>query len=361
MRILQLQPRVPLYGGAEKVMVRLANYFDAHGHDADIAMPYYPDGMLCQLEGQSAVHKIELWQAPLLARRYDVVIAHNFPATVAAALGRRPVIWWCHEPPEMFTCWWRKPIEWAHRQMVRGVAMWARVGIDTVMVAGPHTQGQVRRLYKREPVEVPYGCDTGFFNAPSTRGEWPEWDTMMEDARQDGEVVVAQVGLVTRYKRQDVTVRAVAELQAQGTKVRLAIVGHGPDPEYDAELNALVRARGVKVERFGHQSRERVRRVFQTADLISHPCVEQGGWLVPFEAMAAGAVVVVDERAPCAEFMRAHRLPCVTSDFARAFVARFTEWVAWREEAFLAAQWVRANMGWDAFGAAVLAQCEEVA
>lgn len=336
---------MPLYGGAEKVIVRLANHFHEQGHETAIAMPDFPSGMTDELDSRVALHKIKLWQAVSLCRRYGVVIAHNFPATVPAVLARRPVIWWCHEPPEAFSTPWRKPIEAIHRVLVKH-------GADNIIVASKFTHEEVIGWYRRVGVVLPYGCDGDYYGAPSQVGDWPDWDEFVEHEHSLGKLVVAQVGTIQHYKGAHVTLKAA---HSAGVPVSVALVGHVADIHYFEVLKHY-----CEFQYFAHQKPTQLRRLFQTADILCHPCVGQGGWLVPFEAMAAGACVIVDKGAAFAGFMERNRLPGVSEDIGFAFASYTANREGWRGEAKRSSEWVRANMTWEAFGDKMLAYCAEV-
>lgn len=123
MKVLSVHSGVPIYGGAEMVITRLIHYLNEKGISNTYLTTYLNDGMKRALgdtdiiisENRTEI-KVEevlsLWKGVHAhLPNYDVVNAHNFPAHISVFPSRKPTVWRCNEPPEMFTSLLRKPIE----------------------------------------------------------------------------------------------------------------------------------------------------------------------------------------------------------------------------------------------------------
>jgi glycosyltransferase involved in cell wall biosynthesis len=104
--------------------------------------------------------------------------------------------------------------------------------------------------------------------------------------------LVVALGGIQRRKGQRDLVEAAAILAPEFPDLVVVLGGHVADAKYGAELEELVRARGLeRVVRFiGFQAD--VHSLLANAELFVHPSLSEGFALVVLEAMAAGVPVV---------------------------------------------------------------------
>ena len=125
MKILIVHPQMSLYGGAEVVIVRLANYLQNHGHYVSILtlcvkdrVEYsgltfiLPDKTKDRIEYRlrgsldTLAEVYHMYQAlkKLCAMHvdvFDVINVHNFPAIWSVPQDKK-VIWMCNEIPDLY-------------------------------------------------------------------------------------------------------------------------------------------------------------------------------------------------------------------------------------------------------------------
>lgn len=129
--------------------------------------------------------------------------------------------------------------------------------------------------------QVPLGVDLEAFRPDRTARPW---------LAGDREVLVVLASRLSREKRPDLAVGAVAELQRRGHRVRLVVAGDGP------MRTALTRqAAGLPVEFAGHVAgRGRMARLLGAADVVLAPGPVETFGLAALEALACGTPVVVN-------------------------------------------------------------------
>lgn len=364
-RVLIVAPAMSVYGGAELVIVRLANHLTRQGVGNTLLTTAIPPVMRAELDG-TEIRVVER-QTPSLTRRitralglddvaalrrelgrisaaYDVVNIHNFPAELAATACRRPVVWLCNEPPRISL---RVDME---KRMIPRLVMEAflrherrvvRRRVDLAVVADPFNARRFESLYGCVPEIVPYGIDGRYF----VKG-----DGAAARARfgLDERFTLLQVGMITPLKNQMESIRTLRQVKAEIPDARLVLAGAG-EPAYLDEVRRFIRDNDLAgdVVITGHVDRAAVRDLYHAADLLIHPIRTQGGWLSPFEAVSAGLPVVVSEEMTAADLVRDHGLGIVTGDYSAAVLEIRRNASAYREAARAGRDWVAENLSWD--------------
>jgi glycosyltransferase involved in cell wall biosynthesis len=336
MRVLIVHPKVPVYGGAEKVIVRLCEYLRKQGIEHALNMPSVPEQMKMDLAGTKII--------PGLCYDYGywkVVNYHNFPATLKTfvhPLGSE--CWYCNEPPELFTNWKRKPIEFVNRRMIVNKIL-------NVIVADQFNADRFERLYGIKPRIIPYGIDWEYFSQVDRKPD-PEYFTVM------------QVGTISRYKNQIETIRACSGVIGQIPNLRLWLIGHVSEPDYRQQVEDEIRASGMAGSVFWepHVRPEQLRYMYSRCDVLMHPVKEQGGWLTPFEAMSAGVPVIVSNELTCSKIINNNQLGLVARDYAKALWLVYT--TKNRLDGNRNSLWVRDNLSWDKFGSEMVKYYQEI-
>ena len=288
MRILHVAQ--PTDGGVPALLQALVRSGVDAGHTVVVACPD-ADGAPAWIAAVGAEwQEVPMTRAPAisdaaavlrlrrLAGEADIVHLHSSKAgavgrLAAASLGRR-------RPPVVFTPHgWSWLVggraaglyRWFERQAVRAT------DVITVVSRGELAQGLDTLPAGAHLVLIENGVDTERFHPgvpPAPRPATP---------------LVVQVGRLARQKGQDRSIRALAGLSDQRTRLRL--VGDGPDA---ASLRALACRLGVE---------DRVEFVGTTdplphvtaADVVVLPSRWEGMSLVLLEAMSAGAAVVASD------------------------------------------------------------------
>ena len=297
MNILIVHSCKGFYGGAEEVVEQLCQHLIKR-HSVflvtkDAPMELFDNGARhIRTRGYADFRR----EVQNIARDWaDVINTHNFPANLAV-YPLKPVVWYCNEPPELFTGWMRKPIEAVNRWWVRKSGM-------KVVVADTFSQMRFMGLYGVKPEIVPYGIDYEFWSQPIEGKDRP--------------FTMLQVGHPELFDKGKVILERVKR-----------------------EIPSA-----VLVQLFG-ESPEEVRRWYHNADVLIHPIGSQGGWLVPLEAICAGLPVVVSREFTCADLIASNHLGVVTDDIAGAVLVH-----GWTDGNLAKAkEWVRKNLTWGRFG-----------
>ncbi|MHA2609758.1 MAG: glycosyltransferase [bacterium JZ-2024 1] len=137
--------------------------------------------------------------------------------------------------------------------------------VDLFLAVSRFVAKRIEKYYRRESQVIYPPVDVDFFHPP-------------EDGKREDYFLV--VSRLVPYKRVDVALTAAKE-----AGVRLKIVGTGP-------LEEILRARaGENVDFLGRVHREKLRELYQRAQALIHPAVEDFG-MVLVEALACGTPVI---------------------------------------------------------------------
>jgi len=233
----------------------------------------------------------------------------------------------CNEPPELFTNWKRSSIEAFNR-------WWVRKSKMKVVVADEMQAFRFQGIYGVSPEIIPYGIDYNF------------WSRGRRNKKKEGKIRLLQVGTITPYKNQLASIKVVENLL--GGKLTLA--GKVVDKDYYRSLINYIDSRelGDLVDFVGQRTQEEIRILYSEQDVLIHPVKEQGGWLVPFEAVCAGLPVVVSPSFTASSIIEKNKLGVVTDDLVCG-IKRVVE-----EDFSHAEEWIRDNLTWEKFGERML-------
>ncbi len=264
-------------GGAEMLVVDLANAMRSHGHQVRIAC-------LSEVEGVPAdkARQLGLDVVPLAKHRFDpslplrvaaigkgadVVHAHLFPAFYWAALApmRTPVLFTEHNT-------WNRRMDHA---LFAAIDRWVYRKLERVIAISTGTQTEIERHLRLSPGSVPVisnGISDGLVTGPAA-------------PRSGGRRMIIVASLENRRKDINRAVRAVAAVPGAS----LSVVGEGPDRE---EIEALITQLGLKdrVELLGRRSD--VPELLRQHDLFLSTSKVEGFGLAAAEGMAVGLPVV---------------------------------------------------------------------
>jgi glycosyltransferase involved in cell wall biosynthesis len=353
MKILLVHPGSKFYGGAELVIVKLANYLVAHNHQVGLIYNHLPKEVTEQLKdvrlikagGHGKISELlELWDfTRIYESKYDLINVHNFPATATTfPVFRKPIVYTLNEPAEMFTTSLRKPLEAFNR-------WWLRHGVKNIVVADTFNAKRCEDLYHIKPIIVPYGIDHDYFS-------------QVKHEPDEDYFTVLQVGTITPYKNQLATIQAVGTLKDKIKNIRLILIGNADNASYKHQVEDAVRdlRLGGKVDILPHANKEHIRHLYSIADVLLHPVQAQGGCLAPFEAISAGCPVITSFELTCSDMVMKHNLGIVASDYAKAIYQLYQNYELYEGLTVVARDWVRDNLSWDKYGENMVKMFEKV-
>lgn len=346
MNVLIVHPCKGFYGGAEEVVVQLANYLVRNDHQILVILKDAPNELCNKLpvgHPHCGARTTRSWKAFRREVRKeldwaDVANVHNFPATLATLPTRKPIVWMCNEPPELFTNWRRKPVESINRAWVKKSRM-------KVVVADQFNSDRFESLYNVQPRIIPYGVNYDF------------WSRGVRIPSKSGKVRLLQVGTVTPYKNQLQSIQVLMRLLSYGIDATLTLAGGIVDPGYHLECLKIPYSK-ERVKFLGLRSPEEVRDLYNTHDVLLHPVRGQGGWLVPFEAMCARLPVVTIPAFSASDMIRDNGLGQVSYGLSGG-VQRVL-WSCHTSELECIKLWVKENLTWERFGESMLDAFKEV-
>jgi glycosyltransferase involved in cell wall biosynthesis len=122
-----------------------------------------------------------------------------------------------------------------------------------------------------------------------------DWDRVTQPAKRPGEAVITTVGNIRRVKGHDVFIRAAAAIASKFPNTSFSIAGEVLEPDYFAELQALVRELNLS-DRFHFAGGiTNLREYLAAADIFVLPSRSEGFSNAIVEAMAASLPVVATE------------------------------------------------------------------
>jgi glycosyltransferase involved in cell wall biosynthesis len=202
----------------------------------------------------------------------SVVVAHSTKALVIGAVAARraglPLVWHVHDRVT------REYFGWAMSTLIRGLGWLVSCGY----IANSRSTMDTLFLRGRRAVVVYPGVDVA---APQQR----------EAQRDPRETVIAVVGRLTRWKGQDVFLRAVAQARVRPARIYLVGGTLFDEHEYRDELEHLARALDLPVTFTGHV--DDPQSYMREADILVHCSViaEPFGQVV-LEGLQAGCAVI---------------------------------------------------------------------
>jgi glycosyltransferase involved in cell wall biosynthesis len=363
MRVLIVYPKMDLYGGAELLVVRLANYLTKNKIDnalltTDIVPEIENDFIGTHIikypyrTVKNILKPLNLFRTLWLLHKglrknikdFDIINVHNYPAELCIFPYHKPVVWMCNEPPEVHVRFDEEP-KYSLRRFVIGAILdfdkyVVQHHIKNVVVADQFNEIRFRKLYGLNPHVINYGIDYDFF-AQQARDR---------EKKRAGQFTVLHVGMLTPLKNQMESIKTIEKLKNTIPGIKLILAGFG-EGHYLLSLQKYIREKQLEehVEFTGHLSREHLRDLYHTGEVLLHPIKSQGGWLSPFEALCAQMPIVVSSEMTASNLVKKENLGIVTDDFANAIVDIYEKPAKYNENALWRAEWVRNKLSWDNF------------
>jgi len=228
---------------------------------------------------------------------YDVVHASNYPASDAAALIKKkhqiPAIWGCNEPYR--DLWLEKEREepYLGRVMDRTMGSLLRSldrrlvpSLDGIYVNSRYTQNLIQEIYGIRSTIIYPGIDIGQYSSNHNGSE------IKDHYCPRGERLLLTVSRLYPAKRIDILIRSLRAVKRAGEKVRLLIIGEGPDR---TRLERITEEMGVREEVSfrGSLPDTVMREYFAAADIFVFAAPDEPWGLVVLEAMASRLPVIV--------------------------------------------------------------------
>jgi len=345
MKVLIINPAFYTYGGAERLIVKLANYLTEKGVESTvITQEITPEIKQEFTETRIITTDTMENMAPIvqgIIHKFDVVNPHNDPAQLLLYPRMRPSVWMCNEPP--YPVLMGQELPEPQRNMVRR-------HIDISIVADDYNRKRFMDIYGVEPRVNPYGVDYDFFKDGDRL-------TAREKYGLGESFVVLQVGMMTFTKNQLKTISVFKKLKRKAPDAKLVLVGYKGGP-YFKDVKRMITESGLRKDIIvtGEIPQEEVKDLYYAADALLAPIMSQGGWLSTFEAMATGLPIIVSPKMTAASVIVENELGAVTTDYVDELLALYTK----RRRTTKPRKWVKKNLSWDKFCGNMLGYFKEV-
>jgi glycosyltransferase involved in cell wall biosynthesis len=277
-------------GGGERIVLRLAALLPQYGYRVSIlTFSIHPE---C-----AAIHSAQcpVYLLPL-RRTYD------FEACRAALEFRRflkeqrvQIVQTFFESSDIWAGFVTKKLSkakliWSRRDM--GILRGRKHQIAYRMMAGfPGAVFAVSEQVREHCIAVD-GIDPARVQTVYNGLNLSDWDSSATPGKPSGEILITTVGNIRRVKGHDVFVRAAATIAHEFPNVSFSVAGEVLEPDYFAELEALVRELKLS-ERFHFVGGiTDLRKHLSAADIFVLPSRSEGFSNAIVEAMAASLPVV---------------------------------------------------------------------
>lgn len=363
--MLIVHPHMSLYGGAELVIVKLANYLTEKGIGSailtldmipeirkeivgsDIILPEKPLKFSPKVPYSMTLPPVVLKLIKLVRRnleRFDVINVHNFPAEFTAFSCSKKVVWMCNEPPQVYFTSPSLPVRFLNEVVTAMDKVVVKKYINRVCVADEFNASRFERTYGIRPAIIPYGIGYEIFS----KGNGEKARKMFNLNKND--FVILQVGMRTPQKNQLESIKVAKNLRGKIPNVKLILAGHG-EGGYEQMLRKYVHDFGLgdQIIFTGHLPRTIIRDLYAACDACLFPVKPQGGWLSPFEALCAGKPIVVSTLMTASSIINGNKIGEVTDDFVGVVLDIYNNPREYYRRAEHGKKWVKENLSWDRF------------
>lgn len=349
MKVLIIHPEFYTYGGAERVIVKLANYLTKKNVQNTLLTTAIPWDIIQDLKDTRLIispSKDSLMIREILhqiIKDYDILNSHNHPTELLLYPIKRPHVWQCNEPP--LNALLGSKIDDREVEIVKR-------NVSRICVADKFNTDRIKDLYTLDSTIIPYGIDYEFF---SSKGNT---EMIKDKYGLEDSFVLTQVGMLTITKNQKRTVEIFRNLKDKIPNLKLLLVGYD-NLLYADEIRNMIKINHLEddIKITGAVSLEEIRDIYWTSDIILQPIKSQGGWLSTFEAMCANRLVIGSKEMTVADILQANKLAIVTDDFEKAILDYYKNPDKDRTDA---GRWVQKNLSWDKYCQGMLKVFSEV-
>lgn len=334
LRILIVHPRCYVYGGAERVIVKLLNYLHNKGHQPTFLTQEIVDTkMIDDIKGGNIIIEKDYkkWFYSHIGD-FDVFNFHNHPAELLAHPVKTPSVWQCNEPPLAIL---------EGRDIPESEKILVDSYIDIVVVADEYNYNLFRKVYGKEPRINPYGIDYDFFKDGISKDEARTKLNLDQDA-----YYIIQPSFFTFTKNQVESVTTLKFLKGKIPNVKLILIGYDQNI-YRNEVERLAVRMGINDDIIykGFIPQSELKDYYYASDVALFPIQGQGGYLSIFETITCCLPIVVSTKTPVAKVIKKNNLGVVSNQYANAIVDIYNKDTKFSN----GKEWVKNNLTWDRY------------
>ncbi|MFH1307834.1 MAG: sugar phosphate nucleotidyltransferase [archaeon] len=364
-KVLIVHNQMKYYGGAELLIVELANWLTKRGIKNDIlalSKSRKVENDLINTEIITPYHDIDLrppgyknmrdiFKAIKVFRKklkeikdnYDIINFHDFPVTWTLWPRRKPTVWFMNQPPNL----WSKPdagLFLKGLNKLRILADWfmIRKSMDEICVLDEFNKKRAFQRYGRDSTVVYCGVNYDFFS----KGDRQK---AIKDYGLKGKFIVMQSGQISGIKNQMASIKAVEKIKDKIPNILLVLTGK-EDPEYKKQLDEYIKEKKLEkyvkyIIMFGE--RDKLRNLYKVADIGLFPIGKQGGWIAPFEMLSAGIPIIVSSDMGSSPIIKKNNLGIVTKEYDKAILEIYENQKEYKKQAEKNRIFIKKNLTWE--------------
>jgi len=335
MKVLIVNPSFWIYGGAERLIVHLANYLTEHFNPNTILTT----GMIPEIKKDLKETRIIetktidkfFYFLDKIYEDFDVINFHNDPAQLGSFAKRKANVWMCNEPPQK----WLETgkLDKKEKEAVQKF-------IKKIVVADEFNKERIKQIYNREAKVINYGIDKDFLKEGDGKKFRKEYSI------EDSDFVISQVGFIHPMKNQERTVKIFKNIKNKIPNAKLVLAGYDKIESYKRKLQDYIFENNLQADIIftGFIDYNKIRDLYHASDVLVQPIKSQGGWLAVFEAMSIGLPVIVSKEMTASKILEENKIGFV-EDFEKNLEKIYKE--KFRDKK--GQEWVHQNLSWDKF------------
>jgi UDP-N-acetylglucosamine diphosphorylase / glucose-1-phosphate thymidylyltransferase / UDP-N-acetylgalactosamine diphosphorylase / glucosamine-1-phosphate N-acetyltransferase / galactosamine-1-phosphate N-acetyltransferase len=366
-RVLIIHPQMKYIGGAELLVIELANSLTKKGVKNDILTLSVSDETKRKLINtkiiipkndinleppgfkkiSEIIQFIKIFRKALrrIINQYEVINFHNFPVTWTLFPRKKPCVWMLNEPPNL----WSKPNAGIVLKTLNHLRNCldkkiVRNSVDIICVSDELNYKRTLERYGRKSRIIYYGVNYDFFSKGNANNAIKKFDLK-------NKFVIAQSGMVTEQKNQLQSVIALNEIKDKVPHALMVFAGEIADVKYKERIEEYIKKNNLqkKVLFTGNLNKEDLRDLYKASNVGIFPIKKQGGWLAPFELLCSGNPIIVSEEMGAASIIKKFNLGIVSKDYSEALLEIYNNNEKWEQQAKNSARIIEKNFSWDIF------------
>lgn len=367
-KVLIVHNQMKHYGGAELLIVQMANYLTKMGIRNDILTLskskrveeellntelIVPENRVkISAKGYDSIKdilegiKIFRREIKRIEKNYDVINFHDFPTTWSLWPKRKPAVWFMNQPPNL---WSRPNAGLVYRTLNKlRIVLDRRIirrSMDVITLSDPFNRMRAWQRYGMKSHIVFCGIDHDFFSGGNAKKAFKEYGL-------ENRFIIMQSGQIAAVKNPLDSIKTLEKLKDKIPNVLLILTGK-EDPEYKEKvLDRYIKEHKLEkyvkyILMFGE--REKLRDLYKVANVGLFPIGKQGGWLAPFEMICAGIPIVISSDMGIASIIKENNLGSVTKNYSKAILEIYNNQEKYKKQAREAALFTKNNLSWKLF------------
>ncbi|MAG02942.1 hypothetical protein CMI42_06395 [Candidatus Pacearchaeota archaeon] len=366
-KVLIIHTQMRFLGGAELLIIELANWLTKRGIKNDIlalSSSKEVEDKLINTEIIIPKHNIDLrppgfkntkdiinfvktYRKNLskIMNNYEVLNFHNFPTTWSLFPKSKPSVWMLNEPPNL----WSKPEASFYLKTLNNLRNYLdreiiRNSMNIICVADSFNKERAKIRYKKNARIVYYGVNHELFSQGNA-------EKAIKKYKLKNKFTIVQSGMITPVKNQLESIKAINNLRDKIPDLLMVFAGKFADQDYEKQIKDYINQNKLdkNILFTGNLSREDLRDLYKASNLGIYPIGQQGGWLAPFEHICSSTPIIVSENLGASSVIKQFDLGILTNNFSKSIEEVYNNYPTYKKKAEKASLFVKKNLGWDVF------------